>query len=440
MLNQTEGAVQASKFMGIALNEGVNKGHMLAFYLACYAAIMLATFVPQTQPFLLNEVLKIDAARQGVLSGKLNFWGEIVIILTVGFWGSMSDRIGRMWVTTLGFVIVAGGILLYGLARDTTDLLLARCIYSAGIAAITTMLITLMADYASDESRGRATGLLGVMNGLGAMTSALVLLRLPAIYQGRGLDAEGAAYATYATMAVVTLAIGLAMYMALRPGVARLNTGHSSVLTQLRQGFTAAREPVIALAYAASFVARGNLAIVGTFFTLWASLYGTSQLGMSSAEAIAKGGAVLTISYVASLLSAPVFGILTDKVSRITALCITLAIGALGYGGTYFLSNPFSVPTMICLVFIGMAEVGCIISSGVLIAEQASEGLRGSIIGVFTLAGAVGILIASIVGGLLFDHWQQTGPFVFFGIISAVVLLWALSLRHRADQRTVPAS
>ena len=116
---------------------------------------------------------------------------------------------------------------------------------------------------------------------------------------------------------------------------------------------------------------------------------------MTSAEAISKGGAVLTISYIASLLSAPLFGILTDRVTRITALAISLLIGAVGYGSTFFLTDPFSGAAMVSLVLIGMAEVGCIITSGVLIAEHASERLRGSIVGVFTLSGAVGILIAS---------------------------------------------
>ena len=36
-----------------------------------------------------------------------------------------------------------------------------------------------------------------------------------------------------------------------------------------------------------------------------------------------------------------------------------------------------------------------------------------------------GILIASVVGGYLFDHWLKTGPFVFFGSISALVCIWA---------------
>jgi MFS family permease len=428
------------RFLGLSLHGGVIKGHMLTFYLACYMAIMLATFVPQTQPFLLGEVLMMEPSRQGVASGNLNFWGEIVIIITVGLWGSLSDRIGRRAVTAMGFVLISAGIFMYGFARDIPGLLLGRVIYSAGIAAISTMLITLMADYVSNPSRGKATGFLGIMNGLGAMTAALFLLKLPAMFKSGGMNAEEAAFATYSTMAAITLCIAVIMFLGLRRGIAHSYENKTPMLRQLQEGMAEARRPVIALAYSASFVARGNLAVVGTFYTLWASLYGTAELGLTSAEAISKGGGILAISYMASLLSAPVFGLMVDRINRVSALAVSLFIGAIGYGGTYFLHDPFSVSTIICLIFIGMAEVGCIITSGVLIAEQAPDRLRGSVVGVFTLTGAVGILVASVVGGYLFDHWLKTGPFVFFGLISALVMLWALLLRSRGTDLTPPAA
>jgi MFS family permease len=232
-------------------------------------------------------------------------------------------------------------------------------------------------------------------------------------------------------MAIVTLLIGLVMFIGLRKGKTHASEERTPLLKQMREGLAEARRPLIALAYAASFVSRGNLAVVGTFFTLWASVYGTQELGMSSAEALSKGGGVLAISYMASLLSAPIFGIMSDRIKRTSALAITLLIGAVGYGSTFFLQDPFSVATIACLILIGMAEVGCIITSGVLIAEQAPDRLRGSIVGLFTLCGAVGILVASIVGGYLFDHWMKTGPFVFFGAISALVLVWTLALQFR---------
>jgi len=431
MTDQTAPLPGPVRFLGLSLHDGVRSNHMLTFYLACYAAIMLATFVPQTQPFLLAEVLHLDPSKQGVVSGNLNFWGEIVIIVTVGLWGSLSDRIGRRAVTSMGFLLIAGGIFMYGFARDISGLLLGRVIYSAGIAAISTMIITLMADYVCNPSRGKATGFLGIMNGLGAMTAALFLLKLPAMFKNGGMDAEGAAFATYASMAAFTLCLGAAMFFGLRKGITHSGEHNPPMLQQLREGITEARRPVIALAYAASFVARGNLAVVGTFFTLWAALYGTAELGLTSAEAISKGGIILAISYTASLLSAPIFGILSDKVNRVTALAVSLLVGAVGYSSTYFLEDPFGIPAICSLILIGMAEVGCIITSGVLIAEQAPDRLRGSVVGVFTLTGAIGILIASVVGGYLFDHWMKTGPFVFFGVIAALVLVWSLILRSK---------
>lgn len=64
MTQQAATVTSHGRFIGIDLNEGIRTSHMLAFYLSCYAAIMLATFVPQTQPFLLNEVLKVDPSTQ----------------------------------------------------------------------------------------------------------------------------------------------------------------------------------------------------------------------------------------------------------------------------------------------------------------------------------------------------------------------------------------
>jgi MFS family permease len=413
MTSANDTLARGSRFIGIGLNPHVTRGNLLTFYLACFAAIMLATFIPQTQPFILEEVLQLETSRQGVVSGNLNFLGDIVIILTVGLWGGLSDRYGRKIVTALGFALISVGVLFYGLAASLWGLMLARVIYAAGIAAVSTMLITLMADYATNSSRGRATGYLGIMNGLGAMVAALFLLKLPALFQGMGMEAPQAALATYGTMAAITLVIAVFMALGLRRGVNHTGGHEPSLRQQLREGLAEGRRPIIALAYASSFVARGT-----------------------AAEAVSKGGAILAISYTASLLSAPVFGLMADRWNRVTALAVSLLVGAVGYGGTFLLDNPFGTSTIICLILIGMAEVGCIITSGVLIAEQAPDRLRGSVVGFFTLSGAVGILIASVVGGHLFDHWMKTGPFVFFGVLSALVMVWALLLR--TQQRNTP--
>jgi len=199
---------------------------------------------------------------------------------------------------------------------------------------------------------------------------------------------------------------------------------------QLRQGVMAARDPGIALAYAASFVARGNLAIVGTFFTLWLANHGSVELGMSRADAMAKAGAIIAITQTMALASAPVFGILTDRIDRVAALNITLLLAFFGYGGTALVGDPFGTGIIVCGILIGMSEVGCIVTSSVLIAQQSPARIRGAVIGVFNLTGALGIMVASKLGGILFDSWREAAPFMLFGGFALLVLLFGLAVRH----------
>ena len=48
-----------------------------------------------------------------------------------------------------------------------------------------------------------------------------------------------------------------------------------------------------------------------------------------------------------------------------------------------------------------------------------------------SVAGAVGILVASKLGGYLFDNWQPAGPFILFGVLALVVLVWALLVKSQ---------
>ena len=417
--------------IGLSVAEAVTATNLFAFYAACLAAIMLATFLPQSQAFLLTEYLRIPESEQGVISGDLNFWGEIVIIATVGLYGALSDRVGRRLVMAGGFLVVGIAFWFYPRATTVGELLTYRLVYSAGIAAVTCMMVTVVADYVRNVSRGKASGYMGIMNGVGAMIAAFVLIKLPARFIDGGMTPLDAGIATFNIVAGIALLTALLLWFGLRkrppehveerPGLARM----------IADGLAAARDPGIALAYGASFVARGNLAVVGTFLALWLTTHGTAELGMTAADALARAGMIIGISYTAALVGAPLFGILTDRVKRTTALGITLLVAFIGYGGTYFVTDPFGGLMIALMVLVGLSEVGCIITSGVLIAQQAPARIRGSVIGIFNLAGAVGILVASKVGGYLFDHWKAAGPFVFFGLIALAVLIWAVLAGRR---------
>lgn len=94
-----------------------------------------------------------------------------------------------------------------------------------------------------------------------------------------------------------------------------------------------------------------------------------------------------------------------------------------------------------CAIFIGLGEVGCIIiASGVLIAEQSPEHNRGAIIGTFNLSGSVGILVASVAGGWLFDAWREPGPFVAYGLLALVMVGASLLVAGRERRATATAT
>ena len=414
--------------LGLNLAGGTGTANMLTYYWACLLGILLQTFVSQMQPYLLTEFLHIPEDDHGVVSGDLAFWGEVAIILMVGVWGTLSDRIGRRPIMALGFLIMAVGVLLYPRAENFAGLLLARLMFACGAAAFSVMLVTLIADYVADDSRGKATGMMGFFNGVGALITALVLLGLPKMFEDAGQTPVEAGHSTYWVVSALTALTGVVMWFGLAKQKGRVEH-RESLLTQARQGLLAAKDKGIALAYGASFVARGNLIILGTFLALWLKNYGTEELGMSSADAVARAGLFIAVAYTSVLLAAPLWGFLADRVHRVTALVASLLLAFLGYGGTWLIDNPFGVGMIVCCVLIGMSEVGCIVTSSVLIAQQSPERIRGSVIGLFNLFGAIGILVASKVGGELFDNWRAAAPFVLFGCLALLVLLWGLAVR-----------
>ena len=430
-MKQPEAAGGGARYLWMNLAEGVRALHMSTFYLACFIGIMLTTFVPQMQPYLLTEALDIPQAEHGVISGDLSFWGEIAIVISVLFWGPLSDKIGRRPVMAAAFALTALSLFLYPRADSYAELLLARIVFAVGIAAYSCMAITLIADYAQEDSRGKATGLHSLMNALGALVTVFLLLRLPAMLQGGGADSLQAGIDTYHIVCAVTVITTLCMWWGLKPRDRAARESSPGFATLLREGFAAAKHPPIALAYGAAFVARGNLAIVGTFMTLWIANHGTYEMDMTRADAMARAGIVLGATNLAVLIAAPLFGVLTDRINYITALMIALAFAAVGYGSTWLIDNPLGGAMFVCAAVIGIGEVGCIVTSGVVIAQESPERIRGAVIGFFNLCGALGIMVAAKLGGMLFDSWREAAPFIVFAGLAVVVLLWAALVRSK---------
>lgn len=432
-----------ARIFGTRVESGVRSRHLITFYGAAFATILFAVLINALQPFLLTTVLNIPLHEQGQVSAQAAFIGEIVLVVLIGVFGVLSDRVGRRIVYGLGFFVVGLGFLI-----SPWTLLLGRAVYAVGIAAATAMLSTIAADYVINRDRGKANAIMGIMNGLGAVAAALGLAKLPHLFQSLGQDGPTAAKTTFAVIAGLSLLVAVWMLWGLKR---KDQTQHAQDEHQLnffrmvKEGWAEARKnSSIALCYAAAFVARADLAVAGVFFPLWLSKHFSERidpqlvdmermraLDLATAAGVASGGKLVAIIGAAALLFAPIVGILCDRWNRFHVLLLTLLINVVGYGLTWMIKDPTQgTMAFICLI-IGCGQVGAVIASQVLVQQFAPEAKRGTIVGTFGSFGALGIMVTLLTGGWLFDRWMEAGPFIFLAFCNLALAVFVFGFTRR---------
>lgn len=420
----------------LRLSAGTSLKNIGTYYWLALSAMALITFLPGAQAALLSTILGIPQDEQGAVTGILGIAAEITLIVVVAVSGAWSDRIGRRPVAALGYFTLGVGLALTPFVPNVPTLVAVRVVAGIGIAIITGMITTIIADYVRDETRGTANGILGAFNGIGVLITFTVLVALPERLAAGGMSDVAALRATYLLVAGIAILTAAIMWLGLRPGLATdAGTEHTPPIgALLRTGLRAGREPGLLFSYTAAFVARADLALVGTFLILWGTQYGESELGLTTSEALKRGGLLVAAANGSALLVAPVSGVLADRIGRVEAVIVSLAITALGYTSALLIENPFSPVAYLIAVFIGIGQISAVITSQVLVQEQAPSAIRGSVLGMFGLFGGIGIMVALGVGGLLFDHWRPAGPFALFGIVAGLVMVLGLVLRPRISR------
>ena len=127
---------------------------------------------------------------------------------------------------------------------------------------------------------------------------------------------------------------------------------------------------------------------------------------MRAAEAQATAGRLFGVSQLAMLMFTPIMGIMVDRFDRVTALAIAMAIATVGYLALGLVGDPFTSRWMILCAILGGAGEACVVVSGpALVGQEAPARIRGSIIGMVGMFGAVGVLVHSKIAGMLFDAW-----------------------------------
>ncbi|KAJ3107851.1 hypothetical protein HDU97_003199, partial [Phlyctochytrium planicorne] len=477
-------------FLGcLELAPGTSVLSFSAYLLATSLNICLFVYLNSSQTFVLTQILRVPTEILGDTSGTLTFADELLSLVAVWMWGIASDLLGRRIVYVSGFVIMSLALGFYTFAGNVyPQLLLLRLLFAVGGAAASSMLTAVLSDYATDKDRGKSSGLVGLVSGLGALLALFVFLRLPSNFDDpvRGLKT------TYIMVAGIAFVFGLFLLLALRRdsgtairspdqpptatttatqgeeetdqedtaseasksvgqnGATRTTPPHQnggaappsggavavseqerapgetiqSVLRLALDGVLAAKNVRVLLGYIGASLARGDTVIITIFMPLW--VYKSYiEKGLCEApspddpdikdvcrQAYLRASALSGVTQTLALVAAPLFGWLADRFYGPFATIFAGTLGAFSYG-LLFRLDPLknSIWPVVCLV--GVAEIGMVIGSLHLVTSNAHvpARIRGSVAGVSSACGAIGILVTSKLGGWLFDRWEKGAPF-----------------------------
>jgi len=433
----TEGS-RATRLLGyVWLQPGLATGHGITLLWACVTGIPFLVVINFVQPLILTAILDIPAQEQGSISGYLAILHEIIMILLTGPFGALSDRVGRRRVLTVGYVIAAVGLMVYPWADSITGMILIRCFYAVGAAALVSSVSVLLADYPQEKSRGKLIALAGMLNGVGILLLTAAAGLLPKALVVAGYEQIPATRLALAIIGFVALFSAVSVYLGFRGG----DFGARSSIKQpffelLRQGFGAARNPRIAVSFASAFAARGDVVVIGTYVSLWGTQAGIAQ-GLTETEALARATGIFAAIQVAALIASPIIGIMNDRINRVTALVIGMGLAAIGYLAFGLQDNPLGGSGVAIAVVLGIGQISAILAGTTLVGQEADPKITGATIGVWNFCGAVGTVVGSLFGGLLFDWWMPGAPFILMGALNLLVgggAVWC-RIRHPGAPR-----
>ena len=419
-------------FRGIALAPGYLPRHAAIYLYAAFTTIGLFAFVSYMQPWLLTVNLGLPGHLQGRTVSALNFANELLALCLVAPFGALADKIGRRSVYAFGFLWLAAGFMLYPTARTLPQLTGCALFFSVGVAAVGTMLGTVLADTADEASRGRLVGVAGFFQGLGAAVLVLVFGQMPKRLMDAGVDALTAGRITMWLAAALCAVSAVVVYAGLARGTPSEQAQALPLSRIIADGAVAARRnPRIWFAYLLQFGSFGDRVVLGTFLTLRLQ-QAWLERNFSMADAVERARLPFVAAMISGLATALVVGALLDRVDRLRIGVAAMALGALAYLICGFVEDPTEGMLMAAVAaLLGMGQIAAIIAGQTLLGQEAPRDVRGAVFGLAGICASAGILFTNAFGGWLYDSVSKGGPFFLLAGVNFAIFLAGLRLLNR---------
>ncbi|SAM09536.1 hypothetical protein [Absidia glauca] len=440
--------------------------HPIQFFflmLAVFVPIAIIVFIASAQSFYILIRITSVSHETGDITGSLALYSEIISLVFVVFWGVFSDYHEKRTVMALGIIIMGIPAICYPYATNIyPSLLLLRLVFSVGTAATTSMMAAFFIEVVNGKG-GLASGILGASSGLGAIFSVFVLFMVPSYLNKAYQDYTKSLNITFGVIGGCTVFLGMLLYFVLpkSPNVLKQKERHPprgkqellpssssssfflvrwcgyfangvlDFIFKIKCGVLAAKDPRIALGYTTSFFARADEIIITNFVSLWITQYyienGTCEVGSPCYTSAATSGTLTGIAQAVALVACPFFAAGSEYLPKEFPIMMAGLIGAGGCIPFAFSIDPTSKASMALVVLIGIGQYGMIISGLTMVGgDHVPVDYRGSVAGTYSFFGALGIIVLSKLGGVLFDRWMKGAPFLLLGIGHALVLVLSI--------------
>jgi len=384
------------------------------------------------QPLFLRNVLEIPFEQAGAINANVQVVTEVLDLFVVGYFGYLSDRLGRVRIIVAGFLVAAAGALLapasiwFGVAAGGALAVyyLSRVVMSLGASAVWPQLSALAGDFSTDRTRTGMISNTAFMMAFGVTLVYAVLMQIP---KNAGVVAT---MLLTAAVAVAGAWLGKAFLVDIAP-----RTQEASVPWRVIYGLVRS-EPRLRLAFASSLFARSDMVFIGLFMMLW-FIYFADLVGVRQEEAAAKAGILIGAMGGIVLVTIPLWRVLIDRYGRIQAVASGMTMSALGFIMLGFVVDPFDWFIMVPVALVSAGQAGCFVAPQILTVDHSPRDMLGSVLGAFNVTGGLGIIFFVQIGGILFDVIGPPAPFVFSGIGNLLVVIYALGML-RSERRRGP--
>lgn len=367
----------------------------MVYLLSIVFIICSFVFMNVGQSFLIRELDANADVPSDAMS--LVFYDEVLAIILIGIWGHTSDRFGRRLIYATGFSLIMLSMLLCSVAAKTifpvtffsffSSLLAFRLLFSIGCSMVASLMTAFLSDIAPPESTGRLAGLVGIASCIGGLTGAIFFPLFPIRigYFALAMFLGLLSILIFCFFSDCSLPSSCTLSQAKRLGIREI------ICVTLRASKS---DKNIFLSYLNSIVSRSVSMINTTLLESWVSSYLSQSPGPNSSKSV-----VIRLNGTlqgTSLLMAPIFGIISSRISPAAATLIAAMLGSIGdFLMVFFAQNPTSNSQIGVMFLKGAGQIGLIVSGMALASRHSPKELRGAVSGAYGFFGAFGIILNS---------------------------------------------